>query len=460
MTSMCRRPCRPFATWMLSGVVWLFAVLVPQPGRAEDPTVFELPNGMTIAVIVDRRLPVVTHMVFYRVGSADEPRGKSGLAHLLEHLMFKATERTASGEFAKIISRIGGNDNAITTADTTYYYQRIAKRHLPRVMQLEADRMLGLKLDAKEIAVELNVVAEERRMRVESEPIGILSEQMLALLYLHHPYRVSGFGWPHELAALTKPDVEAFYRRHYAPSQAIAVIAGDVSVSEVRELAATIYAPLPRREAAPQLRPSDPPARAARRVHMQDARAGAPTFVRMYTAPSEASAVGNEAESVEVLARILGHGDTSRLADTLVQRSKRALVAAAAYAGNARDGGRLTLFAVPAPGTAAGDLEAELDAVIARLAADGPDEDEVRLARDGIAAKRVFDDDSQFDRAKRIGESLAHGLTLQHILDGGKRLQSVTRESVRRVAAKVLRPEASVTGWVVPETAGKRAPTP
>lgn len=460
MTIFRPRHCRPLVTWILPAFAWLLATLLPQPGRADDLTVFELPNGMTIAVIPDRRLPVVTHMMFYRVGSADEPRGKSGLAHLLEHLMFKATERTASGEFAKIISRIGGNDNAITTPDTTYYYQRVAKRHLPRVMQLEADRMLGLKFDEKEIAVELNVVAEERRMRVEAEPIGVLSEQMVATLYLHHPYRVSSFGWPHELAALTKPDVEAFYRRHYAPNDAIAVIAGDVSASEVRELSASIYAPLPRRETAPRQRPSEPPPRAARRVQLQDARAGTPTLVRMYTAPSEVTAIGNEAESVEVLARILGHGDTSRLADALVQRSKKALVAASAYSGNARDGGRLTVFAVPAPGTAAADLETELDATIARLVAEGPDENEVRQARDSIAAKRVFDDDSQFDRAKRIGESLSHGLTLQHILEGSARLQSVTRESVRAAAAKALRPEASVTGWVVPASAENGAPKP
>lgn len=450
---------RPTHAWLLPVIVWLVATLLPQPGRTEDLSVFELPNGMTIAVVADRRLPVVTHMVFYRVGSADEPRGKSGLAHLLEHLMFKATDRIASGEFAKVISRIGGNDNAITTADTTYYYQRVAKRHLPRVMQLEADRMVRLRLDETEIAVELKVVAEERRMRVEAEPIGVLSEQMVASLYLHHPYRVSGFGWPHELAALTKADVEAFYRGHYAPNEAIVVIAGDVAAEEVRELAARIYGPVPRRQTAQRLRPSEPAARAARRVDMRDTRVATPTFVRMYTAPSEVTAVGNEAESVEVLARILGHGDTSRLAEALVQRSKKALVAAAAYSGNARDGGRLTLFAVPAPGIAPDDLEAELDAVIKRLVTVGPDENEVRQARDGLAAKRVFDSDSQFERAKRIGESLAHGLSAQHIAEAGARLHSVNIESVH-AAAKVLRAEGSVTGWISPEPNRKGASSP
>ena len=425
--------------------------LAPSRATAEAVTSFELTNGLTVVVVPDKRLPVVTHMVFYRVGSTDEPRGKSGLAPLLEHLMFKATDRIASGEFARVISRIGGNDNAITGADTTYYYQRVAKRHIHRVMQLEADRMLGLKLDAMEIKTELDVVAEERRLRIESEPVAILSEQMVSILYANHPYRISGFGWPHELAALTKADAETFYRQHYAPNAAVVVVAGDVTEQEVRDLAHATYGALPARKLAERVRITEPAPRAARRVVMYEPRTPTATMARMYATVSDVTATGNEAEALEVLARVLGSGDTSRLAEALILQSKKARAAAAIYSANARDGGRFTVFAVPAPGIAPGDIEADLDAVILKLLADGPTEAEVEQARAGARAKMVFDADSQFERAKRIGESMAHGLPLAHINAGEARLASVTRDDVVLAARKHLRLVASVTGWVLPE---------
>jgi len=233
-----------------------------------------LSNGMEIVVIPDRRLPIVTHMVFYRAGAADDPAGKSGLAHLLEHLMFKATRTLASGEFSRIITMIGGRDNAYTTHDTTHYFQRVAKEHLPRVMALEADRMVNLALDAKEVLIERDVVREERRSTIEANPLVLLAEQMAAALYLNHPYGRPAIGWPRELEALKHEDATAFYRTHYAPNNAILVVAGDVTFDEVAALAGSTYGRVAAvSPAGVRMRPNKPDGIATRRVMMEDARA-------------------------------------------------------------------------------------------------------------------------------------------------------------------------------------------
>ncbi len=413
---------------------------------------FRLANGLDVVVIPDQRLPVVTHMLWYRVGGADEPRGRSGLAHLLEHLMFKATGRIASGEFSRIITRLGGIDNATTTPDATYYYQRVAKDRLKRVMQLEADRMLGIKLDEAEIQVERMVVFEERRSDVEGDPISVLSEQMLAALYQNHPYGTPVLGWPHEVVTLTKADALPFYKRYYAPNNAILVVAGDVTEAEVRALATEVYGPLSAGPALPErVRPSEPPPRAARRVVLEDARTAGPTLVRFYLTPSVASAQGLEAESLEILARVLGHGDTSRLSAALVLKDKVAVAAAAMYVASARDSGRIAIFALPAPGVAIVDLEAALDLVVAEVRGKGLTAGEVDRARKSIEAKRVFESDSQLDLARQIGEALTAGRSLAHILEAPRRLEAVTKEDIATVATRYLDPRRSVTGVLLPE---------
>src|SRR6476620_1483484 len=202
---------------------------------------FKLANGMQVVVVPDHRAPVVTHYVWYRVGSADEPPGVSGIAHFLEHLMFKSTDKIATGAFSKIVSRLGGQDNAVTSHDVTGYYQRIAKDRLKTVMEMEADRMVNLKLAEKEVSTEREVIIEERRSRTENSPSSILSEQMSAALYQNHPYRIPIIGWMHEMAKLSREDALAFYKRFYAPNNAIVVVAGDVTVEEVKTLAEAAY---------------------------------------------------------------------------------------------------------------------------------------------------------------------------------------------------------------------------
>src|SRR5262249_22203763 len=205
---------------------------------------FKLDNGLQVIVVPDHRAPVVTHYVWYRVGSADEPTGVSGVAHFLEHLMFKSTDKIASGAFSKVIAKLGGQDNAFTNYDVTGYYQRIAKDRLKTVMEMEADRMVNLRLTEREVATEREVILEERRSRTENNPSAILSEQMSAALYQNHPYRIPIIGWMHEMAKLSREDALAFYKRFYAPNNAVVVVAGDVSVDEVKSLAEAAYGSL------------------------------------------------------------------------------------------------------------------------------------------------------------------------------------------------------------------------
>ena len=247
----------------------------PTVANATRASVAKLDNGMDVVVIPDHRAPVVTHMVWYRVGAADEQPGVSGIAHFLEHLMFKATENMASGEFSKTIARLGGQDNAFTSQDVTAYFQRIARDRLPTVMKMEAERMTKLRLEEKEVLTERDVIKEERRSRTDNNPSSILAEEMNAALYQSHPYGIPIIGWMHEIGDLTREDALSFYRRHYAPNNAILIVAGDVTLDEVLKLASDTYAKVPNNpQVKPYKRPTEPPAKAARRVELIDARAG------------------------------------------------------------------------------------------------------------------------------------------------------------------------------------------
>lgn len=407
---------------------------------------FALANGMQVVVIPDRRVPVVTHMVWYRAGAADDPWGASGTAHLLEHLMFKSTAKFRSGEFSRIITRLGGRDNALTNYDTTSYFQRVAKEHLPTVMQLEADRMVNLRFVEEEVHTERNVVQEERRFSIEAEPVSLLSEQMLAALYLNHPYGRPAFGWAHELAKLTTKDVATFYERFYAPSNAILVVAGDVTADEVRPLAEASYGRTKANTStASRSRPQEPRHVAARRVHLDDARARAPLLLRYYHVPSYPSARPGEAEDLELLAQIIGGGDASRLDRRLVAQ-KLASTAGAKYVGNGLDSGRMAFLAIPLSGVPLETIEAGLDATIADVRENGVTQEEVERAEAALEARRVFESDDQTALARRYGEGLATGRTIEDMDAPSSRIRSRSLNDIRRTADQFLNPARSVTG--------------
>lgn len=420
-----------------------------------DVTEFTLSNGMQVVVVPDNRAPVVTHMVWYRVGAADEPPGSSGIAHFLEHLMFKSTEKLGSGEFSKIVSRLGGEDNAFTSQDATAYFQRINRDRLETVMQMEADRMVNLRLNDTEVRTERDVILEERRSRVENNPLSLLSEQMDAALYISHPYGKPVIGWMHEMAELSRVDALSFYERYYAPNNAILVVAGDVTPEQIKSLAEATYGRIPANPAVNPVRQRvrEPEHRAPRRVALQDSRAGQPVFRRYYLAPSYVTDEEGEAEALDLLLKIVASGGTSRIYRKLVVEDKVASSTGGYYSGSGHDSGKIALYGVPSDGVDLETLEAAFDTVIADVIANGVTQEELDRARKSYIADFVYEIDSQSTLARRYGWGLVVGQTIEEIDRWPDDLRKVTVEDVQRVAAKYFNMDASVTGYLLPKAA-------
>lgn len=442
-------------------MVLMLAISLPVlQARAEQPVeTFTLDNGMDIVVITDNRAPVVTHMVWYRVGAADEPRGVSGIAHFLEHLMFKSTEKIPMGEFSKIVARLGGQDNAFTSQDATVYFQRIAKERLGDVMAMEADRMVNLRLTEKEVLTERNVILEERRSRIENNPSSLLAEQMDAALYLAHPYGIPIIGWMHEMAELSPKDAMDFYKLHYAPNNAILVVAGDVSVDEVRKMAEATYGKVARNDAvgAERKRVKEPPHLSPRRLELKDPRAGKPSVSRYYLGPSYKRAEPGEAEALEVLMKILASGSTSRLYRKAVVEDKVASNAGGWYAGDGFDSGKIALYGIAADGSDLDAVEARFDEVIAKVQADGVTDAELNRAKSKLTADYIYESDSQSTLARRYGWGLVVGRTIADIEAWPENIRKVTSDDVKAVAVKYLDPKGSVTGRLLPIAPGAEA---
>ncbi len=438
----------PWVAWAAAAAIALAA----EPSRAVvfNPETFTLANGMQVVVVPNPRAPVVVHTVWYRTGSADDPVGKSGLAHFLEHLMFKGTTNTPAGEFSKIVARNGGNENAFTSYDHTGYYQKVARDRLELVMRLEADRMVNLEIDDAVVLPERDVVLEERRSRTDNEPGSLLGEHVRRAQYLAHPYGNPVIGWEHEIRALTTEDALAFYRRHYAPNNAILVVAGDITAAELRPLAETTYGTIPRRDIAPRARPQEPPHRASRRVVMRDARVRQAEWNRSYLAPSESAGASEHAYPLQVLAEIVGGGTTSRLYRSLVVERKVAVSAGAWYSDQSLDLSRFGFYASPSPGVDVATVEAALDDEIARLLAVGVTAEEVERIKRRMVAETTYARDSLYRAARSFGGALTSGLTVEDVEAWPDRIAVVTADQVDAAARAVLRPETSVTGILLP----------
>jgi zinc protease len=436
----------------------LITTVDPQYARANPAnrvSQFTLANGLELVVVPDNRAPVITQMVYIRAGSADEPPGVSGIAHFLEHLMFKSTEKLASGEFSAIVQRLGGQHNAFTNYDYTGYYERVAKDRLKSVMAMEADRMVNLRLSAPEVDTERQVIIEERRVRIENVPSSLLSEQMSAALYQNHPYRIPIIGWMHEMAKLSREDALAFYKRFYAPNNAIVVITGDVDPAEVKALAEETYGKLPANPRADKrARPQEPAQIAPRRVDFKDPRAGNASVRRYYLAPSVPTAAPGEAEALYLLMKIAGLGGTSRLYQRLVVDDKVASSAGGWYLGMQLDSGTLGLYAVAAEGVPLDKVEQAMDRVVHDLRENGVSEAELERAKKQFIAEFVYESDSQESLARRYGSGLALGLTVDRINQWPAEIAKVTPAQVKAAAAKYLDIRRSVTGTLVPGSSG------
>lgn len=417
-----------------------------------DVSDFKLANGMEVVVIPDHRAPVVTHMVWYRVGAADEVSGKSGLAHFLEHLLFKGTKAHPPGEFDRLLEMNGGDGNAFTTRDYTAYYQRIAKDRLGLVMGLEADRMQNLVLTDENVLPELQVVREERRERTENDPSALLGEQVDAAQYTAHPYGRPVVGWMEEVAKLTRDDALAFYRANYTPANAVLVVAGDVTTEEVKALAEQSYGSLKNTfEPQPRVRTAEPEPIAARRVEMVDERTSSPMFQRNYLAPSYATDAAGVAEALDLLGEVLGGGAQGRLYKSLVVKDGIAAYAGAWYSGDSLDYGGFGVYGAPNDGKTLGEVERAIDAVLAELVAKGVPADELDRARNRLLDDRVYALDSQQALARMFGTALMTGQTVSDVLSWDERIRRVTAADVQKAAADILQLRRSVSATLLPE---------
>jgi len=422
-------------------------------GIGAQITNFTLSNGLEVVVIPDHRAPVVTHMVWYKVGSADETPGKSGLAHFLEHLMFKGTAKNPSGHFSQVVATIGGQENAFTAADYTGYFQRVPRDQLKKMMELEADRMTGLVLTDDVVRPELNVVLEEQNMRVGNNPAARLGEQMDAALYLNHPYGRPVIGWRQEIEQLDREGALDFYRRFYTPNNAIVVIAGDVTPEDVRAFAQDTYAKVPRSgEVKPRVRPQEPVQEAARTVTLGDPRVTQPSLNRYYLVPSSTTARPGESEALDVLTHILGRGANSRLYRTLVVDKGVAVNAGASYDGTAVDNTRLSVYATPKPETTLPQLEQAIDAVLAEVVENGVSAEELERSKNRLIADAVYANDNQRTLAQWYGASLATGATVEQVRTWPYRIRLVSADAVRDAARRWLDKRRSVTGYLVKDT--------
>lgn len=434
----------------------LNVAVVANAASSGPPATFKLANGLQVVVIEDHRAPVVTNMVWYRCGGADETRGRSGIAHFLEHLMFKGTDKIPPGEFSKIVARQGGQDNAFTTHDETVYHERVARDRLPMIMSMEADRMANLKLTDKIVLPERDVILEERRMRVDNNPASLLAEQMSAAMFLNHPYGVPVIGWFHEIAKLTRADAEAWYKTHYGPNNAILIVAGDVTVAEVKALAEKYFGPIAARPFPPRARPMDPPPIAPRRLTLVDARATQSYFSRDYLAPSYRTAKGREAYALTIGAEILGGDATSRLYRTLIEDRKMAAEVSASYSGDEYDYATFGVSLTPRSGISLAALEAAGDKVIADLLKTGPTAEEMKRAISRLRAAAIFARDNQSTMAQVYGFGLINGQSIDEIYKWPDVIATIKAEEVTAALRDVLKPERSVTGLLVAKAEGTK----
>jgi zinc protease len=434
----------------LAPIVFAFLLLLPRPIAAKvyDPETFTLKNGMQVVVVSNPRAPVVAHMVWYKVGAADEPPGTSGIAHYFEHLMFKGTKKVPPGELSKIVARNGGRDNAFTSWDYTAYFQQVAKDRLEMVMELEADRMKNLQLSEAVVAPELLVVLEERSQRTDNDPAARWAEEVRAALYHNHPYGRPIIGWRHEIERLTLADAKAWHQRWYAPNNAILVVSGDVRADDVRRLAEKTYGRIAARPVPERVRVEEPPANAERRVILRDETVQQPQWQRSWLAPGYRTAAEGEAYALEVLAEIVGGGATGRLYRSLVVERKLAAAAGAGYGGDALDQASFAIYASPVPGVAPEALEAALEAEIAALLQEGVSAEEVAAAKSRMVAAAIYARDSLMGPAYAFGMALTTGQSVADVEAWPARIEAVTPEAVNAAARRVLA-QFSTTGLLL-----------
>ncbi|WP_234685032.1 M16 family metallopeptidase [Bradyrhizobium monzae] len=425
--------------------------------KSDRPANFTLQNGLQVVVIADRRTPIVTQMIWYRVGSADEPPGKSGLAHFFEHLMFKGTSKHPTNEFSQTVLRVGGKQNAFTGVDYTSYFQHVPREQLGKMMEFEADRMTGLILKDENVLSERDVVLEEFNRGVANKPDAQLDELMMAALYLNHPYGRPIIGWRHEIEKLDREDALAFYKRFYAPNNAILIIAGDVDPKEIRPMVEEKFGGIPQRPSIPaeRQRPQEPTPAAPRTVTLADPRVEQPALHRYYLVPSARTAAAGESPVLDVLEQLMGGGVNSYLYRSLVIDKQLAVAVRASYHSAAFDPSPFRISAIPKSGVKFDHIQHAIDDVIADIAHNPPSTEDLERVKTRLIAQAIYAQDDQEMVARWYGRGLTTGLCIDDIRGWPDGIRAVGAQQVREAARKWLDKKRSVTGYLTKELAPK-----
>ena len=436
-----------------AGIAVLAALATPSlAAEPAGPQIadFTLANGLELVVIPDHRAPVVTHMIWYKVGAADETPGKSGLAHFLEHLMFKGTAKNPAGRFSQVVARDRRSGERLHLQRLHRLLPARAARAAQVVMEFEADRMTGLQLTDEVVLPEREVILEEQNQRIGNNPRAQLGEQIDAALYLNHPYGKPVIGWRHEMEQLSRDDAVGFYRRFYAPNNAVVVVAGDVEPEAARQMAEETYGKVPRHaNILPRQRPQEPPPVAVRSLTLADARVEQPIMQRFYLVPSFRTAKPGQSEALEVLAHILGSGSNSRLYRALVVDKRVAVSAGAWYDSAVFDMSKFGIYGAPRQGVTLPQFEAEADTVLAEVIGKGVSAAELERAKTSMIAEAIYAQDNQMSLARWYGTALMTGATVEDVRRWPERIRAVTAEEVQEAARHWLDKRRSVTGYLV-----------
>ncbi len=440
-------------------VFWMaWAALWPSAAAAADAVEHTLGNGLRVIVKPDRRAPVVVSMVWYKVGSMDEFNGTTGVAHVLEHMMFKGTQEVPGGEFSKIIAAAGGRDNAFTSKDYTGYFQMLHKSQLPLSFRLEADRMMNLVLSQEEFAKEIKVVMEERRLRTDDRARSIVYERLMATALIAHPYRDPIIGWMNDLENLRVEDARAFYERWYAPNNAVLVVVGDVSPQEVFGLAQQYFGGIKPKVLPPRKPQEEPPQLGLKRLTVK-APAELPYVVMAYRVPVLRDPENDwEPYALEMLSNVLDGNAAARLPRTLVRTERLANSAGASYDGIGRGPGFFYLDGVPTPGKTPLELEQGLRRELRRIAEDGVTEEELRRIKSQAIAAQVYQRDSMFFQARQIGSAETAGLSYKMLDLLIEKLKQVTAAQVQEVAKKYFSDDELTVAYLDPQPLVARKP--
>ena len=435
---------------MASGYLFVLAVALAQSALAADTFESILPNGLKIIVKADARAPTVAHMVWYRAGSMDETNGTTGVAHVLEHMMFKGTRSVARGEFSRRVAAAGGRENAFTSRDYTAYFQQVHKSKLELVMRLEADRMSNLQLTDAEFAKEIKVVMEERRLRTDDQPRALLQENLMAVAFKAHPYRVPVIGWMRDLETMTGEDARAWYRKWYAPNNAVLIVTGDVNAEDVVRLAKKYYGPIARK-ALPPRKPQDEPLQAGiRRVNLK-APAELPYVAMAWHAPRLVDIErDDDTYALDVLAGVLDGHEGARLSRNLVRGTRLASEAGAGYDNTARGPALFMLEGTPADGKSVEALEQALRGEVRRIADEGVSEEELKRVKAQVVAAQVYKRDSIFGQAMEIAQFEMTGLSHKRIDRALAKIRAVTAAQVKDVAGRYFGDDTLTVGTLTP----------